>query len=61
VIPAGTPYAQIFPFKRENWQSELKIEKAGVIYNRIKMVYDKFRIPNGGVYKDTLWHRKEYL
>jgi hypothetical protein len=60
-IPAGTPYAQILPFKRENWSSELKIEKAGIIYDRIKTTYNKFRIPNGGFYKDNLWHRKEYL
>lgn len=60
-IPAGTPYAQILPFKREDWKSELVIEKAGTIYDRIKVNYNKFRIPNGGVYKNTLWHRKEYL
>jgi hypothetical protein len=23
VVPAGTPYAQIIPFKREHWQSEV--------------------------------------
>jgi hypothetical protein len=23
VLPAGTPYAQIFPFKREHWRSEI--------------------------------------
>lgn len=25
-IPAGTPYAQIIPFKREDWKSEIIVE-----------------------------------
>jgi hypothetical protein len=59
-IPAGTPYVQIIPFKRENWQSEYIIENASTIYGRIKNNILKFRVPNGGVYKKQIWKKKEY-
>ena len=60
IIPAGTPYAQIIPFKRENWNSSLKIDKAGDIYDRIIKTRKIFRKPNGGIYKDKFWERREY-
>ena len=60
IIPAGTPYAQIIPFKRENWYSSLKIDKAGDIYDRIIKTRNIFRKPNGGIYKDKFWERREY-
>src|SRR5690242_21078227 len=25
ILPAGTPYAQIIPFKREHWESEVDV------------------------------------
>lgn len=59
-IPAGTPYAQIIPFKRENWESDLQIDKAGDIYDRIIKTRKIFRKPDGGVYKDKFWERREY-
>jgi hypothetical protein len=59
-IPAGTPYVQIIPFKRENWESEYVIENASTIYGRIKNNILKFRIPSGGVYKKQIWKKKEY-
>ena len=31
IIPAGTPYAQMLPFKRENWELELKIEDISIM------------------------------
>lgn len=57
IIPAGTPYAQVIPFKRENWTSEtggakekrlskMNVEKRGLIF------YDR--------YKKFWWQRKEY-
>jgi hypothetical protein len=59
-IPAGTPYAQIFPFKRENWDSEIRVDRAGDIYDRVVKTRKIFRQPNGGVYKDKFWERREY-
>ena len=60
VIPAGTPYAQIFPFKRENWKSEIYIEDPKILPKKNHDNSLKYRIPNGGVYKNVDWHRKSY-
>jgi hypothetical protein len=60
-IPKGTPYAQIIPFKKENWQSKYVIDSAATIYARIKENYKKFRTPSGGVYKKEFWRRSRYL
>lgn len=61
IIPAGTPYVQIIPFKREDWISEIveepdtkKIQKE---YNDNAVLY---RIPNGGVYKNKIWEPRTY-
>lgn len=59
-IPSGTPYVQIIPFKRENWESDYLIQNAHTIYDRLKNNMIKFRIPNGGFYKKNIWHKKEY-
>lgn len=60
VVPAGTPYAQMIPFKRENWESDIKIEP---IYNLRKKYMDnadKFRKPDGGIYKNEVWEQRKY-
>ena len=51
---------QILPFKRENWyhekeflsQREIQLE----FFNNAK----KYRVPDGGIYKDKVWSRREY-
>jgi hypothetical protein len=57
LIPAGTPFLQIIPFKREAWQSELGGEK-----EKIKFNFDtsKFGTILFDRYKKFWWHRKEY-
>ncbi len=57
MIPAGTPFLQIIPFKRENWQSELGTDK-----ERIKFTSDsqKFLRVFFDRYKKFWWQRKEY-
>lgn len=60
LLPAGTPYVQVIPFKRESWNSSLKVDKAGDIYARIKDNRKKFRVPNGGVYLNKFWEKREY-
>jgi hypothetical protein len=61
VIPAGTPYAQMLPFKRENWSSELDttISYEKMLDNNNKNS-DKYRVPNGGVYQKEVWTRRTY-
>jgi hypothetical protein len=60
-IPAGTPYAQIFPFKRENWQSEVD---ADLSYEEMaKLNHEnsrKYRQPDGGIYQREVWERRKY-
>jgi hypothetical protein len=60
IIPAGTPYAQLIPFLRENWKSEAKIPTVSEIANNNIENSKKYRIPNGGVYKKEVWTRRLY-
>lgn len=60
VIPAGTPYAQLIPFKRENWESNVIIEPQENLYEKNVENYKKYRVPNGGVYQREVWERRTY-
>jgi hypothetical protein len=57
MIPAGTPFLQIIPFKREAWESELGGEK-----ERAKHISDtrKFSRVFFDRYRKFWWVRKEY-
>jgi hypothetical protein len=57
MIPAGTPFIQVIPFKRESWTSELGGEK-----EKAKSVSDrrKFTTVFFDRYKKFWWQRKEY-
>ena len=60
-IPAGTPYAQILPFKREDWAAEL--DTAIGYEQMMKNNMDnsqKYRVPDGGVYQKEVWTRRVY-
>lgn len=61
MIPAGTPYAQVIPFKREDWQSELVMHTYEEINKRHSDQASKFRIPEGGAYKKLVWKKKIFL
>jgi hypothetical protein len=37
VIPAGTPYVQMIPFKREDWASEIVIENPNKINEKNRL------------------------
>jgi hypothetical protein len=57
VIPAGTPIAQIIPFKRDSWKMELgslsdNKEQADLVEKLKTKFYDR--------YKTLFWSRKEY-
>jgi len=59
LIPAGTPYAQIIPFKREKFGHDFKTDKDFEVspiaegHERLKATFD-----NG--YRHRFWTRKEY-
>jgi hypothetical protein len=61
VIPAGTPYAQMLPFKREDWQSEVDDK---ISHREMSLKNDKnsqkYRVPDGGVYQKEVWTRRVY-
>lgn len=59
-IPKGTPFVQIIPFKRENWESEITTFTLLEIIKRNKENADKYRKPNGGIYKNEVWEPRKY-
>lgn len=59
-IPAGTPYCQVIPFKREDWESDLIIEEPQRLMKKNFLNWSKYRIKNGGVYKNKIWERRHY-
>jgi len=59
-IPAGTPYMQILPFKRESWQSEIEILSANTIYDKMMDNMKMYRKPDGGIYRKKVWTKREY-
>jgi hypothetical protein len=60
IIPKGTPFVQIFPFKREDWKSEIRVESPQNIEKRNFAISKKYRKPNGGVYQKEVWERRKY-
>jgi len=60
-LPAGTPYSQIFPFKREHWESEVVVS---LTFQEMKVKNlensAKFRKPDGGIYQAEVWERRKY-
>jgi hypothetical protein len=55
-IPAGTPIAQIHPFKRESWEMELGDADAKEMFESKLKLNHKLM----GGYKTQWWSRKEY-
>ena len=60
VLPAGTPYAQMIPFLREDWKSETVIPTIDEILISNTTNSKKYRIPNGGFYKKHVWAKRSY-
>jgi hypothetical protein len=60
VIPAGTPFVQIIPFKREDWVSEVVIEDPAKLNDKNMQNSNKYRVPDGGVYKNKVWQPRKY-
>jgi len=57
MIPAGTPFAQVIPIKREAWTSELGGEKER---KKAKLDSGKMNTVFFDRYKKFWWQRKEY-
>lgn len=60
ILPAGTPFAQMIPFKREDWKSEIVLEDVSIMYNKNVQNSAKYRKPDGGVYKNEVWQQRRY-
>ncbi|CAB5218130.1 hypothetical protein UFOVP204_12 [uncultured Caudovirales phage] len=60
LIKKGTPYLQILPFKREDWQSEVVQEDDRSLYARAMANSRFYRIKDGGVYKNKVWSKRSY-
>lgn len=60
LIPEGTPYMQLLPFKRDDWESEYtELDEKQIVRRNLKNSR-KYRKPNGGVYLNETWHRRKY-
>jgi hypothetical protein len=57
IIPAGTPMAQIIPFKRESWEYKIGSEKERVEQDKINK---KLRTIFFNSYKKQFWSKKDY-
>jgi hypothetical protein len=60
-IPQGTPYLQLLPFRRDDWESDHEFPDEHIMYNNNVENSAKFRVPGGGVYLNQVWSRRKYL
>ncbi len=60
IIPKGTPYAQIIPYKREEWTSEFNLFTNEEMMKRHEAHASIYRTKPGGVYKKQTWVPKKY-
>lgn len=56
MIPKGTPMYQVIPFKREDWQSNVRDFNEKEYVKNSSKTNSKF----WGYYKDNFWKRKKY-
>lgn len=60
IIPKGTPYVQIIPFKRENWKSKIKNLTQKEFEMLLNLGKNKYRDPQINGYRIKDWVRKIY-
>jgi hypothetical protein len=60
LIQAGTPYLQVLPFKREDWEHRIDTLNQHEMYNQMVNNSKFYRQPDGGVYKSKVWSRRKY-
>lgn len=56
VIPAGTPVAQVIPFKREEWEMEINKSVSDVHHEQKR----KMNLSWWDGYKKNYWHKKSF-
>lgn len=59
-LPAGTPYMQVLPFKREDWEHKVELLDQSSMYDKMVNNMKFYRKPDGGVYKSKVWSKREY-
>jgi hypothetical protein len=57
-IPKGTPIMQFIPFKRDEWEIEIKNDKESIEEEEFKA--EQRRTMVTGYYKEDVWQKKEY-
>ena len=60
VIPKGTPYIQIIPFRREEWNLTISNDSYPSINEERELVIKKRYEKESGYYRDNLWEKKKY-
>lgn len=60
IIPAGTPYMQVIPFKRDEWDSEIEMSDPTIENISKNNMTKKLRVSRGGVYFREFWNKKKY-
>ncbi len=60
LLPKGTPYAQIIPFKREEYSMKTVMHSQDEMFIKHTETAKNFRVKDGGVYKKTIWSPKKY-
>jgi hypothetical protein len=58
IIEKGTPLAQVIPFQRESWNSEIKEHKDTRDQQKIQQVLVRSKFFH--FYKKNFWHKKEW-
>jgi hypothetical protein len=56
IIPAGSPIAQVIPFKREPWKSEVKEYDDSFFQKQVYKLHRNIT----GAYKKSMWVKKTY-
>lgn len=59
-ILKGSPYLQVLPFKREDWSHNIEFLQEKDIYDKMIDNSNFYRKPDGGIYKNKIWSRREY-
>ena len=59
-VPAGTPYVQIIPFKREKWEMSSQMHTEEEIEERRSKSKSIYRTKTGGAYKKHTWSKKTF-
>lgn len=60
IIKKGTPFVQIIPIKRENWNSDVKLFTVKEVIDQNQAGTKKYREPKNNGYRNNEWQRKSY-